>query len=282
MPTTTATLRWAGGFRFEGTGIYGHPIATDAVKSAGGAESGHKPTELLLWAIASCTGSDVVSILAKQRQKLTSLEIAVTAENNEQYPRPFHTINITYKATGHQLDPLKLQQAIELSESKYCIVSQTIQQSAKVHTHFEIQEATSSDSAVSEEVKFTPLAATLHSPLSVASVSANLQTISLAHGFRTLAVHNVQETLAEKGFERGELQVVEVCNAAFAHEVLMRDMNVALFMPCRFSVYQDNSGTVVSLARPSMIAQLLPQADLGKIVNEVEQKLITIMKEAVR
>ena len=157
MPTTTASMNWAGGLRFEGTGGYGHTVAIDAVKHAGGNESGHKPTELLLWGIAGCTGIDVVRILQKQRQRLTDLEITVTAQNSEDYPRPFHTIEVTYKATGHNLDPEKLKQAIELSESKYCIVSQTIQQSAKVHTHVEIHEAVEGSTNRQQALSLRPL-----------------------------------------------------------------------------------------------------------------------------
>lgn len=281
MPTTTASLRWTGGLRFEGRGLYGHPIATDAAVSAGGNESGHKPTELLLWGIAGCTGIDVVRILQKQRQQLTGLEIVVTGENNESTPRPFHTIDVTYKAIGRNLDPLKLQQAIELSEAKYCIVSQTIQQSAKVHTHFEVHEAP--DSMQHEvEPHLSPIAATMRSSQSVNDIVEQLQSIGQVNGFRTLAVHDVQQTLAEKGFERGPMRIVEICNAAFAHEALQRDMSVALFMPCRFTVYRDETASIVSLARPSMIARLLPHTDLGAMALEIEEKLIQVMKEAVR
>ena len=131
-------MRWAGGIRFEGEGAFGHTIITDGARQSGGEEAGFKPTELVLYGIASCTGIDVVRILEKQRQKLTSLEIEVKAHQNDSYPKPFHTFEVKFVARGENLDENKLAKAIELSESKYCVVSQTMQSEAKVTTSFEI------------------------------------------------------------------------------------------------------------------------------------------------
>lgn len=135
----TAKMTWAGGVKFEGVSVFGHKIATDAAKEAGGKQEGFKPTELLLFGIAGCTGIDVVRILEKQRQQLTSLEIQLTAHQNENYPKPFHTIEVKYVASGPGLDEKKLAKAIELSESKYCVVSQTVQHETKVITSYEIR-----------------------------------------------------------------------------------------------------------------------------------------------
>ena len=135
-----AKMKWAGGLKFEGTSAYGHKIATDGGKQSGGQEDGYKPTELLLYGIAGCTGIDVVRILEKQRQKLTSLEIELIAHHNEEYPKPFHTIEVKFIARGENLNEQKLAKAIELSESKYCMVSQTVEQVGKVVTSYEIVE----------------------------------------------------------------------------------------------------------------------------------------------
>ena len=135
----TAKMTWAGGLKFEGTSAFGHKIATDGGKKAGGKEEGYKPTELLLYGIAGCTGIDVVRILEKQRQKLTSLEIEMTAHQNDEYPKPFHTIEVKFVASGSNLDEKKLARAIELSEAKYCVISQTIQNETKMVTSYEIR-----------------------------------------------------------------------------------------------------------------------------------------------
>jgi len=135
----TARMTWAGGLKFEGTSIFGHKIATDAAKEVGGKEDGFKPTELILYGLAGCTGMDIVRILEKQKQQLRSLEIRLTAHQNEDYPKPFHTIEVKYIASGPGLDEKKLAQAIALSESKYCVVSQTIARETKVVTSYEVR-----------------------------------------------------------------------------------------------------------------------------------------------
>ncbi|UCG62467.1 MAG: OsmC family protein [Candidatus Zixiibacteriota bacterium] len=133
-----AKMGWTGGLKFEGTSAFGHKIATDASKGAGGQEDGYKPTELLLFGMAGCAGIDIVRILQKQKQKLTSLEIEMTAHQNDDYPRPFHTVEIKFIVRGDNLDEKKLAMAIDLSESKYCVVSQTVANRTKVTTSYEV------------------------------------------------------------------------------------------------------------------------------------------------
>jgi len=133
-----AKMKWGGKLKFEGTSQYGHPIVTDGGKKSGGDEAGYMPTELLLYSIAGCTGIDVVRILEKQRQNLESLEIVVRAYQNESYPKPFNRFEVKFIAKGDGLDPKKLAKAIELSEQKYCVASQTMQEIAEVVTSFEI------------------------------------------------------------------------------------------------------------------------------------------------
>ena len=112
-------------------------------------------------------------------------------------------------------------------------------------------------------------------------VTANLERLSPEHQFRVLAVHDVQGTLAEKGFERGPLKIVEVCNAGFAHQATQKDISVAWFMPCRFTVHTEDNQTVVTLARPTMIAEMLPEAGLNELAATVEETLKKVMVESI-
>jgi putative redox protein len=45
---------------------------------------------------------------------------------------------VHYVAKGEDLDPKALAKAIELSEGKYCVVSQTLQEPAEITTSYEI------------------------------------------------------------------------------------------------------------------------------------------------
>ncbi|PKK83358.1 MAG: osmotically inducible protein OsmC [candidate division Zixibacteria bacterium HGW-Zixibacteria-1] len=135
-----AKLKWSGGLKFDGTSAYGLPISADGAKVAGGGEQGYKPTELVMFGLAGCTGMDVVKILEKMRQNLTGLEIEVKAFQPEQYPKPFHKIEVKYILRGKNLDRNKVEQAITLSEEKYCAVSLTLKGVANIKTSIEIIE----------------------------------------------------------------------------------------------------------------------------------------------
>jgi len=121
----------------------------------------------------------------------------------------------------------------------------------------------------------------IESTKSFDEVVQNIKDQTAAHQFRVLAEHNVQETLAEKGLERPPLKILEVCNAKFAHQALEKEVGVAIFMPCRYSVYADGDKTVVTLGRPSMIAQMMPEAGLDDLAGGVENTLKSIMEKSV-
>ena len=112
-------------------------------------------------------------------------------------------------------------------------------------------------------------------------VVTDLEKQTAEHKFRVLAVHDVQGTLAEKGLQRGPLKIVEVCNAVFAHEATGKEIAAAMFMPCRFTVHTDKNKTIVTLARPAMIAELLPGAGLDELAARVEDTLKDVMKAAI-
>lgn len=135
-----ASMKWQGGMKFEGTSAFGHKIVTDTSTEHEGEASGYKPTELMLYAIAGCTGVDIVRLMKKQRQKMTSLEIEVTGHHNDDYPKPVHTFEVKYIITGENIEEKRVQRAIDFSEEKYCMVSLTMKEPAKVTSTYEIRE----------------------------------------------------------------------------------------------------------------------------------------------
>jgi putative redox protein len=84
---------------------------------------------------------DVVSILQKKRQDIKGVEVQVTGHNPDEYPKPFTDIEVKYIVKGNNLDPKAVERAIQLSESKYCIVSQSLQETVKINTTYEVREA---------------------------------------------------------------------------------------------------------------------------------------------
>jgi putative redox protein len=93
--------------------------------------------ELLLMALASCTAVDVVSILAKKRQKLGSLEVICSGERATTPPTVWTKLELVYRVRG-VVDEAALKHAIELSEEKYCSVAAMLRKTATITWRYEI------------------------------------------------------------------------------------------------------------------------------------------------
>ncbi|MBI1877908.1 MAG: OsmC family protein [Chloroflexi bacterium] len=132
MGTVNASARWTGEkLDFIGASYKGHQIPMGGENVS--------PTQLLLLGLAGCTGMDVVSILQKKRLAVTDVQVQITAHQPDDYPKPYHTIEIKYIVKGDNIDPKAVERAIELSKEKYCIVSQTLQHQVKLKTSFEVE-----------------------------------------------------------------------------------------------------------------------------------------------
>jgi uncharacterized protein (DUF302 family) len=101
-----------------------------------------------------------------------------------------------------------------------------------------------------------------------------------AKGFRVLAVHDLAAALAEKGFPREPLKIIEVCNARYANEVLARDVRTALMLPCPISVYVSAGKTLISTFLPTTIVEFYPEAGIENLAREVENAVLAIVNEA--
>lgn len=115
----------------------GHSLLLD--DSAGG--TGPKPIELLAAGLAGCTAFDVVTVLRqKHRQKVTGYQVRVEADQAERPPQVFTAVRIHHVVTGFEIEAAALEEAIRLSEEKYCSVGAMLQKTATFHTTYEIVE----------------------------------------------------------------------------------------------------------------------------------------------
>ena len=92
-------------------------------------------------ASASCTASDVISILQKKQQQVTGFEVHVLAPRADEHPKVFTEITLEYVVTGHQIDPKAVERAIELSLTKYCSVNKMLEKAATLKHTYRIVEA---------------------------------------------------------------------------------------------------------------------------------------------
>lgn len=118
------------------TGSEHHMLLDDA---AGG--TGPKPVELVAVGLAGCTAFDVITVLRqKYHQKVTSYEVRVEADQAERPPQVFTSVRLHHVVTGFEIDPTAIEEAIRLSEEKYCSVGAMVKQTARLHTTYEIVE----------------------------------------------------------------------------------------------------------------------------------------------
>jgi len=132
MKHTVDTL-WEGNMKFDAV-VSGHHVIMDALPTVGGNDEGARPKELMLAALAGCTGMDVVSILKKMRIEPEYFNLKVEAEMTEEHPKHYTSMHITYEFKGENLEIEKLQKAVEMSQEKYCGVS-TVYRKAMEITH---------------------------------------------------------------------------------------------------------------------------------------------------
>jgi putative redox protein len=138
MKVMNATVTWSGNMSFTGHPPSGHPVLMDASLDVGGGDTAARPSELLLLGLGGCTGMDLISILRKMRQTVTSLEIDVAADQDEDYPRRFLSIRLAYRIRGRDLDEESVRRAIQLSEEKYCSVAATLSHPVTITWSLEI------------------------------------------------------------------------------------------------------------------------------------------------
>jgi len=117
---------------------------------------------------------------------------------------------------------------------------------------------------------------------SAAQAATNLQTVARLHGFGTLHVYNLKETLTAKGFPQSrECFILDICNPAQANRVLGYDFSMNVALPCRISVYEDGGQTKIGMIRPKAMLDLLSDAPgLHAIATEVEAEMVRIIDEA--
>ncbi len=124
--------------QFQGTATSGHTLIMDADDESGGVNAGFRPMELLLVGFGGCSGMDVISILRKKRQQISGLEVNITGEKSDSYPKVYKTVHIEYVVFGSVVEPQAVERAISLSLEKYCSVGATLAKAGTITHSYKI------------------------------------------------------------------------------------------------------------------------------------------------
>jgi putative redox protein len=141
MATTyTASATLIDGMSFLGQTGSGGELMLDAETVAGGQERGPRPMELVLLALAGCTGMDVISILRKMHQEVTGYTVRVRGdERAPDFPKVYTKVTVEHAVRGHNLAGASVARAVELSATRYCPVSAMLRGTAQVVHTFTIE-----------------------------------------------------------------------------------------------------------------------------------------------
>jgi len=94
--------------------------------------------QLLLVGLAGCTGIDIVTILEKKKSPPAAFKVNVRGKRAETFPMVYTEIEVEYLLWGGNLKERDVEQAIRLSEHKYCSVSIMLAKTAKISSRYKI------------------------------------------------------------------------------------------------------------------------------------------------
>ena len=127
----------------EGDGIQfraeakGQSIVTDS----GRERVAPSPVDLLLFSLGACQAMDVIDILRKKRQRVTAYEVDLSGERRTDHPRAFTKIDVVHRVTGHEVSRRAVEHAVELSHTKYCSVTASLDPKIQITSRVEIVAA---------------------------------------------------------------------------------------------------------------------------------------------
>lgn len=134
MNKNIVTTVWTGKTHFESDNPSGYQFTMFDKSQDNGEVVGFAPKALMLSSLAGCSGLDVVSVLEKMRATVADFKIEVTGELTEEHPKYYHKVKVDYHFTDANLQPEKIQKAVNLSITKYCGVMEMFRKFAEIET----------------------------------------------------------------------------------------------------------------------------------------------------
>lgn len=112
-------------------------------------------------------------------------------------------------------------------------------------------------------------------------IDVSLREAAKNHRFGVLGVHDLEQTLEQKGFPiHRTCRVYEICNPQQAKEVLQQNGSFSSLLPCRVSVYRSGETLRVSTVLPTSLFSLIGDENLLSAARTVEEDIKAMMYEA--
>ena len=95
-----------------------------------------------------------------------------------------------------------------------------------------------------------------------------------AQRFGVLTEIDVKSTMKAKlNREFRRYVILGACNPELAHRALETELAVGLLLPCNVCLWEEDGGTVVSIAKPSAVFEISKSVALQPLAGEVDRRL---------
>jgi putative redox protein len=132
------SVKLANAMTFRATMASGHDVVMDSSSEVGGTGSGPTPMEMLMVSLGGCTGMDVISILRKMRQDVSSYEVRVSGERATEHPKIFTSIQVEHVVHGRGVNVESVKRAMELSATRYCSAEAMLGRAAHIDHSYRV------------------------------------------------------------------------------------------------------------------------------------------------
>jgi len=98
------------------------------------------PVDVLLASLGGCTGMDVIFILRKKRLDVTGYTLELVGQRRDDHPKAFTAMEVVHRVRGRGLPRAAVEEAVRLSEEKYCSVHATLAPGVRLTSRVEVEE----------------------------------------------------------------------------------------------------------------------------------------------
>ncbi|NIA11354.1 MAG: DUF302 domain-containing protein [Nitrospiraceae bacterium] len=97
-------------------------------------------------------------------------------------------------------------------------------------------------------------------------------------GFGVLTEVNVKKVMSEKlGVDFRAYTIIGACNPPLSHRSFTTNLEAGLVLPCNVIVYEEESGTAVTVANPVTMIATLGDPRLVDVAREAKDRLVRMV-----
>jgi uncharacterized protein (DUF302 family) len=115
----------------------------------------------------------------------------------------------------------------------------------------------------------------------VDEIDVSLREAAKNHRFGVLGVHDLEQTLEQKGLPINmTCRVYEICNPQQAKQVLQQNGSFSSLLPCRVAVYGSGEKLRLSTVLPTGLFSLIGDERVHTAALAVEEDIKAMMRQA--